>query len=799
MTDFYNLNNLKNLNINPNPNSTSTSSNPIDDQNLLNSNISLIHPSIKTSLSFSSTNSNHPSNHLQNLINNQHHFNSKPNSNSIHPNLKSQITPYGISLEHYRFGQNNQSNPINHLSNSNSNHPSNSINPFENSNPSNLTNHHSYPPSASSNLHDSAQLIEKNHIDSSNSYNHQTSTWPSSSLSTHSSLRSNSIQSDRDKYAPDFVRILSSDVNPYAPSIISSSDSNSHYRSSSGSFASSLRCPLLESHDSRRRHSDAGSILAMHPLPVMISNPQKGSSSFNYFNNSPHTPRVGPPISDFSINGSNNISSPSTYNSIPGGNLFVPLRRRFLPHLDGRLSFNKPRIETQLLGELLLALEEYVTAFGRRVKVSPSHQFGINGTSAAVVVAVAVTASGAVQSSNPSASDLAASDLIRAALDTQDDQDHDEDDHDGDDDDLDEDLDEDNDQADVNLQSDLSLNHHPTISQSSLNHQSRPSSQSSNRKKIGSKSKGKIDIRVLAELCEELENVTTEVVDVVPAFGEKLMQGHYGPLAVRARSSSSIKSFQQSSTHTQTNFQPDISLSSLSKPLTALERFSDYEPGGAKDTSDGGSRWWAERLLRDLLEGIFSETVVKSASVTNLLTVGSSPQRFASPTLTMPLISQRVEIFKDKNWSTVSSNESLEQSHSWGSLKRKGRINKIKRPGSIVREELEEESAEEDREIRESGRISAGPIEKDSKSTRDLIAEASQDLIIKKDWVGNRLQVKCSNTGLTNKEDRLKQHDLKQIDNGVLDEHRKELLDQGRKRWLAFKANQNEFISRGKF
>ncbi|KAA1123551.1 hypothetical protein PGTUg99_007917 [Puccinia graminis f. sp. tritici] len=59
--------------------------------------------------------------------------------------------------------------------------------------------------------------------------------------------------------------------------------------------------------------------------------------------------------------------------------------------------------------------------------------------------------------------------------------------------------------------------------------------------------------------------------------------------------------------------------SSQTKSSSALECFSDYEPGGSQDTSDGGSGWWAERLLRDLLEGIVAETVVKSGSTATLL------------------------------------------------------------------------------------------------------------------------------------------------------------------------------------
>ncbi|KAG0143884.1 hypothetical protein CROQUDRAFT_672690 [Cronartium quercuum f. sp. fusiforme G11] len=214
--------------------------------------------------------------------------------------------------------------------------------------------------------------------------------------------------SDRERDAPHFVRALSSDLSLYAPSIISSSNECSsssnngdpfHRRRSS--YASSILCPLLESRrDSSIVEIESKDIMPMRPLP--------------------------------SIYNTTSSSSPITTN------VFVPLRRRFMPHLT------KPRVECQLIGELLSALEEYVASF----------------------------------TSNASSNDDKTS------------------------------------------------------------------------------------------LAEELEYVVSEVIDVVPAFGEKLIQGNYGPLALR--SSGSIK-----------------------------DRFKEYEPNDHMDTD-----WWARRLLKDLLEGL---------------------------------------------------------------------------------------------------------------------------------------------------------------------------------------------------
>ncbi|KAI9620004.1 hypothetical protein H4Q26_013986 [Puccinia striiformis f. sp. tritici PST-130] len=72
------------------------------------------------------------------------------------------------------------------------------------------------------------------------------------------------------------------------------------------------------------------------------------------------------------------------------------------------------------------------------------------------------------------------------------------------------------------------------------------------------------------------------------------------------------------STATTTEEQNRINL--LQLEVKKLEALTEYE----RDTSDGGSGWWAERLLRDLLEGIVAETVVKSGSTTTLLSAKSN-------------------------------------------------------------------------------------------------------------------------------------------------------------------------------
>ncbi|KAI9616204.1 hypothetical protein KEM48_005296 [Puccinia striiformis f. sp. tritici PST-130] len=378
----------------------------------------------------------------------------------------------------------------------------------------------------------------------------KTSSWPNPSSIQPPPSRRFSTRSDRERDAPDYARALSSDVNPYASSIISSSDSNSHCRSSRGSrgsIASSLLCPLLEFHDSSRRQSDAGLIMPMRPLPAIDS-----ASDPSTLYNTSHLDsayRAQPLIKQSSGTSTGMLSSTamSNSNSTSGGNLFIPLR------------------QTQLFGELLLALEEYVAAFGRQVKVSPSHQFSLGGGSAAAAV-VAAASGPSTQTGLPS-SDFTAISRDEETPST------------------------DQDPTLINLDS-------PETDEWGPDTQDSTTEEFDEKVKavhLTSQTERKVDRALLAELCEELEYVTSEVIDVVPAFGEKMVQGHYGPLAGKQ-----------------------------AKTLSALERFSDYEPGGSQDTSDGGSAWWAERLLRDLLEGIVAETVVKSGSTITLLSAKSN-------------------------------------------------------------------------------------------------------------------------------------------------------------------------------
>ncbi|EGG05800.1 uncharacterized protein MELLADRAFT_78014 [Melampsora larici-populina 98AG31] len=427
-----------------------------------------------------------------------------------------------------------------------------------------------------------------------------------SAIISHSNLytppsQSGSTGSDREKDAPHFVRALSTDMSLYAPSVSSlDSYSTSHHRCRTGSYSSgSTRCPLLDPNcpDSRRA-SDAGSIMPMRPLPTMMqadhSQPSQTHNMYNYYNPKPkgfrHPAPLGlirssptsmiPSSSILSSNPSSSSSSSSNHIGLPstGPNVFLPLRRRFLPNqLDQRTSNTKPRVETQLLGELLLALEEYVGAFGRTVKVSGSHRLGASSSSsvaATVVVAVTAATGGSSESNGTNLLDSVV-DLHRLPSPL------------------------------IELEEESFIPNRCSIDSSS-------SSSSSEESEIPMRSKSELKIsrNQLSEVCEELEYVTSEVVDVVPAFGEKLMQGHYGPLAVRYPSNCS--------SHSPPPLSSQSNLTLTFRNRTAMERFREYEPGGSKDGSDGGNGWWAERLLRDLLEGLVSESVV-STSPSNLL------------------------------------------------------------------------------------------------------------------------------------------------------------------------------------
>ncbi|KNE96298.1 hypothetical protein PSTG_10417 [Puccinia striiformis f. sp. tritici PST-78] len=65
-----------------------------------------------------------------------------------------------------------------------------------------------------------------------------------------------------------------------------------------------------------------------------------------------------------------------------------------------------------------------------------------------------------------------------------------------------------------------------------------------------------------------------------------------------------------------------VQLDIMEKDLSCCT--DQYQKEFFMDTSDGGSGWWAGRLLRDLLEGIVAETVVKSGSTTTLLSAKSN-------------------------------------------------------------------------------------------------------------------------------------------------------------------------------
>lgn len=86
-------------------------------------------------------------------------------------------------------------------------------------------------------------------------------------------------------------------------------------------------------------------------------------------------------------------------------------------------------------------------------------------------------------------------------------------------------------------------------------------------------------------VCEELDALVAELVDVLPAFGTALTVGGYGPLA----------------------------LSRVGDRRSPGERFSAWAPREPLSTAEDGTtttmggRWWAERLLRDLIEGLIGD------------------------------------------------------------------------------------------------------------------------------------------------------------------------------------------------
>lgn len=672
-------------------------------------------------------------------------------------------------------------------------------------------------------------------------------TWPSPA-SIKPSSTSFSTRSDRERDAPEYARALSSEVIPYASSIISSSDSNSHYRSSRGSVASSLLCPLLDFHDSSRRHSDAGSILPMRPLPAINPSPDILPFRINRHSDSgyqilaspswPKEPGGGPGAS---AGGGGVLCSANMSNSVSacGGNLFIPLRRRFLPDMDRASLLLKPRVETQLLGELLLALEEYVAAFGRQVKVSRSHQFSLGGASAAAVVVAA--AGGPSGSHHLRINDLEALTNQHQAQEPTDHQAAQED---------------------------------PTLTKLELDHDFL-GLEVSDRSRLVEKtdetpeaninptpqSRSKVDRTLLSELCEELEYVTREVIDVVPAFGEKLIQGHYGPLAVRGHSTS-VPSNSPCSDPTNHgsihSCQP--AHNRQSKFSSALERFADYEPGGSQDTSDGGSGWWAERLLRDLLEGIVAETVVKSVSTTSLLSTNSnlmslepSPSnlmsRQASNTSShlsscdKASTSDRKSIttsfgYKPKSWLGIPQSSSSSSSSSSNSAipnslftAKSSNLNL----GISLSDEIEESPSIPPSKRKLDRTTKSNPNDhsklnndllmtnnRQSNTTRGLLAEASQDSIFESHLSSYPRDKSKSNHSVSSLHDRPHSlqnvfHDepkqFKSTERHLLssyhhqlgssdeklkkaehpnDDHQQKLLDEGRKRWLAFKANRQD-------
>ncbi|PLW32828.1 hypothetical protein PCASD_13954 [Puccinia coronata f. sp. avenae] len=609
----------------------------------------------------------------------------------------------------------------------------------------------------------------------------KTPSWPNPSSIQAPPTRRFSARSDRERDAPDYARALSSDVHPYASSIISSSDSNSHYRSSRGSrgsIASSLLCPLLEFHDSSRRQSDAGLIMPMRPLPAINHSADSSLLDAAY--------RTQALIKQ--CNPTNITSSiMSSSNSTLGGNLFIPLRRRFLPNLDRSSSSSKPRVETQLLGELLLALEEYVAAFGRKVKVSPSHQFSLGGGSAAVAVAAAA----AGPSTDPTITHLAScsnmtetnrGEALQALGEYE------------------------PFQSSHHTQPLNSPDQNPTL----INLDDSPetelwglsiSDQPLQALHLTSPSQSQVDRRtLLSELCEELEYVTSEVIDVVPAFGEKLMQGHYGPLAVRANQTNSSRQ---------------------AKSCSALDRFADYEPGGSQDTSDGGSKWWAERLLRDLLEGIVAETVVKSGSATTLLSATHSP--FSSSTLMSHTEMSRLPSGNSRQKSNATSDRKVaanQLSSSIGKSKNWLRMSQSAQPSPLPTS-LNNTGKYSGTANRNMGfsLIDEGEEISECKSnmTRELLAEASQDSLFEyrhasyplfePSGPSNSTERKLHHLGIKSEHhpDRrmTKPVDLLGESDGenagdersnektaIDDGHRQKLLDEGRRRWLAFKAAQ---------
>lgn len=97
------------------------------------------------------------------------------------------------------------------------------------------------------------------------------------------------------------------------------------------------------------------------------------------------------------------------------------------------------------------------------------------------------------------------------------------------------------------------------------------------------------------KLVVELDALVGEIIDAVPAFGESLMKGTYGPFTNR-------------------RWAPPADATA-----TIVERYRLWGPDGTLDPEEAalgrynGGRWWAQRLLRDLLEGFFIDGTIASS------------------------------------------------------------------------------------------------------------------------------------------------------------------------------------------
>ncbi|POW09856.1 hypothetical protein PSTT_06491 [Puccinia striiformis] len=100
-----------------------------------------------------------------------------------------------------------------------------------------------------------------------------------------------------------------------------------------------------------------------------------------------------------------------------------------------------------------------------------------------------------------------------------------------------------------------------------------------------------------------------------------------------------------------------VQLDIMEKDLSCCT--DQYQKEFFMDTSDGGSGWWAERLLRDLLEGIVAETVVKSGSTTTLLSAKSNINDRKGTAHTTNFIGG-----KPKTWLRIPQSSSLSRSSS---------------------------------------------------------------------------------------------------------------------------------------